>query len=233
MKRCLFTLIELLVVIAIIAILASMLLPALNKSRDRAKSIKCSSNLKQLGIGVTMYADNYSDWLPICQSPGYAAAWKQTIGPYILGSLAGKIDLQFNQNWCTGAYLCPSFHDPSDGGSSVENYRRGGYGWNYNWAGFDPADTGGRTRKKRAQMKKPSETILIGDAESSDLIPAVNQSRWTMLYYPGVADLIGSRHDGAINISWGDGHVSGLKYAQTLNNGKVNGISWYYWSFSK
>jgi prepilin-type processing-associated H-X9-DG protein/prepilin-type N-terminal cleavage/methylation domain-containing protein len=73
-NRGIFTLIELLVVIAIIAILASMLLPALNQARAKAKSIKCTSNLKQVNTTFALYMNDFNSSLLIADQPG--GQWK-------------------------------------------------------------------------------------------------------------------------------------------------------------
>ena len=64
-----FTLIELLIVISIIAILAALLLPALNQARERAKTIQCVNNLKQCGIAATEYAHDHKNMIPITAIP--------------------------------------------------------------------------------------------------------------------------------------------------------------------
>jgi prepilin-type N-terminal cleavage/methylation domain-containing protein/prepilin-type processing-associated H-X9-DG protein len=128
-----FTLIELLVVIAIIAILASLLLPALARSKEKGKSIACVNNLKQIGVAVRMYSDENEGRLPLAEPLPTVPSTNPPL-PRICDVLATQLSYDTNNMpQQSTVFRCPS--------DRVQRFEQNGtsYEWN-NWYGGKPVD---------------------------------------------------------------------------------------------
>ena len=195
-----FTLIELLVVIAIIAILAAILFPVFARAREKARQTSCMSNVKQLMLGVIMYAQDYDEMLPDEQynfgGGGNAAGdgtWRGAIFPYV------KNDQLF---------ICPS-HGPS---SNVFDGRFNDQTMNASYAINDwHQDSGSPTPPKRqplARVVDPSSTIFLLESPGSadDICPSGLEHGQMPRNMESA-----TRHNGGANYGFVDGHAKWLQ----------------------
>jgi prepilin-type N-terminal cleavage/methylation domain-containing protein/prepilin-type processing-associated H-X9-DG protein len=187
-----FTLIELLVVIAIIAILASMLLPALNKAREKAKQIKCTNNLHQCGVASQFYAGDFGGMLPIFSNNGSGDIYT-----------TDKWFLEYKYIENGNVFLCPSCRPDT-------------YAWTQTYGVLYYAPVKNIIYKngtpsyrflKQKSLKRPSRYIWMTDSANLNT-SSVNYGRgYSSIFYNEVLKYgFSLRHHKHSNIMFADGH---------------------------
>lgn len=190
-----FTLIELLVVIAIIAILAAILFPVFARAREKARQASCSSNCKQIGLGILMYCQDYDEKfgnLGWCNLPwGYR--WPDMIYPYVKNSQL---------------FVCPSANEQACcSGKDVPIHHYGFNIWNYRANGWYTVVKG----------PAPASTILIGDNTGncvrllSDRCVVSGCTCYNSQSPVQTDHYLTNRHNGGANYAFCDGHVKWIK----------------------
>jgi prepilin-type N-terminal cleavage/methylation domain-containing protein len=217
-----FTLVELLVVLAIIAILAALMLPAIARVKMTAKQTVCLSNLKQINLGVRLYATDHYSLLPASTNTPPSAVWS-AYG----NSIRGYLGLSRPPSPLDIVFACPAdtfYYDSEERVAQPHHlqsqYNFSSYAFNAGNAlpGDPPVHTWpGIAGRKLNSIRDPVRTVLV--TEFPALLPYSWHERGTASHYNNARD----------NVSFVDGHVSYLKiYWDTNNTVTGHQEAWHY-----
>jgi prepilin-type processing-associated H-X9-DG protein/prepilin-type N-terminal cleavage/methylation domain-containing protein len=202
-RRWGFTLVELLVVIGILAVLVGLLFPVLSHARRKAQGAKCQSNLRQIGLTLSMYAQDNDGLFPLTGNPyPIPNTWRVAVFPYVRNAQL---------------LLCPTERmSPPFDGTLSDCSLKSGYAMNAVHWQMGPPNPPGMWRTHESFIELPAETIHVVDGDGSyeflnpDPAPTGGSNEHNFVR----DDAAGRRHSAGANYLFCDGHVKHLKPSQ-------------------